>query len=80
MLIFILFDEYVDNFHKRSEGVRFVFANFIDQPVEQGNQSVVFSFSVGTNTVSASEDHAFTGLLTSRFCMDHSFQRPRRIR
>jgi hypothetical protein len=45
VLVFILFDEYADNFLKRSEGVRFVFANFIDQPIEQGNQSVVFSFS-----------------------------------
>src|SRR5688572_33224743 len=36
-----------------------------------------YSASVwGTNTVSASEDHAFTVLLTSRFCMDQSFQRP----
>ena len=33
--------------HKRGEGVRFVFANFIDEPIEQGNQSVVFGFSVG---------------------------------
>jgi hypothetical protein len=47
VLVFILFDEYADNFHKRSKGVRFVFANFIDQSIEQGNQSVIFSFSVG---------------------------------
>ena len=74
MLVFILFDEYADNLHKRSGG--FVFTNFIDQPIEQGNQSVVFSFRVGTNTVSASEDHAFTVLLSSRFCIDHSLVDP----
>ena len=47
MLVFVLLDEHADNFHKRSEGVRFVFADFIDEPIEQGNQSFIFGFGVG---------------------------------
>lgn len=35
MLVFVLLDEHADNFHKRRKGVRFVFANFIDGPIEQ---------------------------------------------
>jgi hypothetical protein len=47
VLVFVLLDEHSDNFHERSEGVRFVFADFIDEPIEQGNQSFIFGFGVG---------------------------------
>ena len=37
-------------------------------------QPLILGFGWETSTVSAKDDHASTVLLTSRFCIDYSFQ------
>ena len=47
MLVFVLLNQHADNFHERSERVRLVFSDFIDQAVEQRNQSLILGFGMG---------------------------------
>ena len=70
VLVFIFFDKYADNFHKRSERVRFVFADFSTSRSSKETNLSYSASACGTNTVSVSEGHAFTVLPTSRFCIN----------
>jgi hypothetical protein len=47
MLVFVLLNQHADNFHERSERVRLVFPDFIDQTVKQCNQLLILSFRMG---------------------------------
>ena len=47
MLVFVFLDQYTNNFHERSEWVRLVFSDFIDQAVEQCNQPLKLGFGMG---------------------------------
>jgi hypothetical protein len=44
MLVFVLLNQYADDFDERSERVRLVFPDFIDQAVKQCNQPLILGF------------------------------------
>jgi hypothetical protein len=46
MLVFVLLNQHADNLDERSERVRLVFSEFIEQAVKQCDQLLIFGFGM----------------------------------
>lgn len=67
LLVSVLLNQYTDNLHERSERVRLVFSDYIDQAVKQCNKPLILGFRMGDTDLP---------ICLGRFCVGYSFHWP----